>query len=750
MTKLLKTSGVKRFFLFIVVFLIVTDLAVLLDIPVLRQVLAFLFLTVLPGLLILLILKLNKIGLLEKVVLSVGLSVAFLMLFGLVVNSLLLATGYVRPLSTVPLLTSFSIAIVILSIAAYLRNKHAIFSSINLKLNTAEKALLIVPALFPLLSIWGTRLMNVTDNNLCLMFLLFLIPAYVIFVSFFNRQVSERVYPFAIFLTSISLLLMFSLRSNHLIGADTHLEYYYFQTTFSNSHWSILESGLLDACLSISLLPSIYQSFLDINPEYLFKVLYSLLVAILPLVTYILSRKYIGSFYAFLTSIFVMSQIIFLWTPAEARTNTAILFFALAIMVLFHDGIGEFNKRALFIIFMVSTILTHYSTSYVFFLILLLTWIVMEILSGIALRRKKAVALSQNPVAGQDPEPTALEGKPSSGSDDRVHRDATVESPWRKRSITIVAVSLFFVFLFLWYSQITETPFRIGVRVIGRTFTNFYEFFLLESRGEIAQAALGKDIIYKGVPEKVEFVFSWMTILLIAIGVFALIRRFKGMWSTLGSGCAKSGLLPGKFKAEHLTLLVVCCAILLFSLVLPSISRSYGGIRTYFQMMAPLSVVFGIGGITVSKYLRSQPQWVLLAVLIPYLMCTTGTMYQICGSPKAITLNSEGWHYGGAYISDQESYGARWLRDKAGENTKTYAFPRSRNMLISQAGIRRPDTDSLLEPDGKVNGYIYLRYYDVVGGKVLDKYGSYDIAEYQDKFMGKNKIYSNGGTEVWR
>ncbi|GAI46629.1 unnamed protein product, partial [marine sediment metagenome] len=61
---------------------------------------------------------------------------------------------------------------------------------------------------------------------------------------------------------------------------------------------------------------------------------------------------------------------------------------------------------------------------YVFFLILLLTWIVMEILSGIALRRKKAVALSQNPVAGQDPEPIALEGKPSSGSDDRVHGDA--------------------------------------------------------------------------------------------------------------------------------------------------------------------------------------------------------------------------------------------------------------------------------------------------------------------------------------
>ena len=46
-----KNSGIKKFFFLVLVFLIVTDLAILLNIPFLRQILGFLFLTLLPGLL---------------------------------------------------------------------------------------------------------------------------------------------------------------------------------------------------------------------------------------------------------------------------------------------------------------------------------------------------------------------------------------------------------------------------------------------------------------------------------------------------------------------------------------------------------------------------------------------------------------------------------------------------------------------------------------------------------------------------
>ena len=92
--------GPKEWFAFIITLLLLTDLTIILNIPFLRQILGFLFLTILPGLLILQILKLNKIEFLEKFILMWGLSISFLMLFGLLINNLSLNLGYETPLST--------------------------------------------------------------------------------------------------------------------------------------------------------------------------------------------------------------------------------------------------------------------------------------------------------------------------------------------------------------------------------------------------------------------------------------------------------------------------------------------------------------------------------------------------------------------------------------------------------------------------------------------------------------------------
>ena len=73
------------------------------------------------------------------------------------------------------------------------------------------------------------------------------------------------------------------------------------------------------------------------------------------------------------------------------------------------------------------------------------------------------------------------------------------------------------------------------------------------------------------------------------------------------------------------------------------------------------------------------------------------------------------------------------------------------DQAISQAGIREYDSYSLLVEDKKINGYIYLRYYNVVDGKLVDRQcEEHNMTEYRDKFVGKSKIYNNGGSEVWR
>ena len=126
--KLMKNFEIKKYILILITLILITNLAILLNIPFLRQVFGFLFLTLLLGLLIIQILKLNKIGFTEKFVLSVGLSISFLMFFGLLLNNSSLAFGYETPLSTVPLLICFNFAAILLSFIAYRVNKDIVFS----------------------------------------------------------------------------------------------------------------------------------------------------------------------------------------------------------------------------------------------------------------------------------------------------------------------------------------------------------------------------------------------------------------------------------------------------------------------------------------------------------------------------------------------------------------------------------------------------------------------------------------------
>ena len=110
----MKSNIIEKWFVCIIVSVFIADLIILLDIPFLRQIIGFHFLTILPGLLILQILKLNKIGFTEKFVLSVRLSILFLMFFGLLINNSSLSLGYKSPLSTGSLLFWFNIAAIIL------------------------------------------------------------------------------------------------------------------------------------------------------------------------------------------------------------------------------------------------------------------------------------------------------------------------------------------------------------------------------------------------------------------------------------------------------------------------------------------------------------------------------------------------------------------------------------------------------------------------------------------------------------
>jgi uncharacterized membrane protein len=91
--------------------LVLVDGVILLDVPFLRPLLAFLYFSTVPGFLLLNVLRLDRLNASKRFVLSVGISIAFLVFVGLGVNFLALILGITTRLSTLTLVGGYSAAL---------------------------------------------------------------------------------------------------------------------------------------------------------------------------------------------------------------------------------------------------------------------------------------------------------------------------------------------------------------------------------------------------------------------------------------------------------------------------------------------------------------------------------------------------------------------------------------------------------------------------------------------------------------
>ena len=140
-------------------------------------------------------------------------------------------------------------------------------------------------------------------------------------------------------------------------------------------------------------------------------------------------------------------------------------------------------------------------------------------------------------------------------------------------------------------------------------------------------------------------------------------------------------------------------------------------------------------------------------------MCGTGIMSQISGVPQAITLNSYGETYNeGAIIHDQDCYASKWIANYVSQkeiiHTTNYAF----DVLPSQGLISPSRIDRYLIPkyekDKRCDGYVYLRYQSVASREMTvyhpdGKSEKHSMEEYPEMLTEKNRIYTNGDSDVF-
>lgn len=716
----------KTFFSVLALLIIFTFLAINLDLYPYRQILGGVIYSFFFGFLFLSIFGVKEINIAKQILYALGLSISFLMFFGYIMDQLYYLFGYTTPLSTTSL--SFSLTLVLLAMIVLLYSKERTdwqFTRLKFNLTPIEKVLISVSILLPALSIYGMWNMNTMNDNLYIMILYFVIVFLVVLIASLTKRIPERLYPFLIYFIGLSLVLPFAMRSNYIMGDDVHHSFYLFKNIFAHSHWSILEHGPLSACLSITLLPAIYKSLLGINNQYIFKLLYSLLFSFAPIVIYELSRKYVEALYAFLASFLFMSQQNFLWALYEARTITAIFFFALSILAIFDSQVDIIRKKVLFLIFLFTVIVSHYTTTYIYFFILIVVVTVSYIFS--------------NKFRSQ------------------------IESP-TNRNISLLTPILFFAALFLWFGQATKSGFECGVRFASCTLSELNQMLSMEVRSETVQCVFGGGIMEKDVPHKIEFILSWIILIMIAIGFFYLIIKFI---ETVFNSKKNSGtFLLSEMSIEYLALILACISLLFIFVAAPYISEGYGMMRAYCQTSVILSMVSIIGMIAISERIKLKPVLLILIITLPYFLCVTGVIYQLFDYPRQPVLNSEGNFYLTFYIHDTEYTSGQWYSlyspnnikiytDTAGAKITSIIGSRIRSGSVTRTEEYIPYYQNIrsFSKDGfeDLEGYIYLRYVNVVDKKFAagklkykDFSGNYTMLQ-----TNSDKIYANGGSEVY-
>lgn len=348
------------------------------SIPLLRQILGFLFLTFVPGILLLRILQMHRLGTVRTIVYSVSLSLSLLMVTGFFMNTVYPFFGITHPISLWPFVFTISGVVVILVALAYLWD--LTYSSPDyLSLQEILSPPVLALSLLPFGAIAGTYLMNFYGTNILLMVLLPIV-ALVPVVLACTRYLPEKYYSYAIFSVALTLLYHSALISMYIWGWDIQYEYYLTNIVIQNGFWDPSVYSICNAMLSLVMLVPFYSIALNLGMDWVFKIIFPFLFALVPLGLYAVFKRQTTEKIAFLGCFFFMSLFVFYTEMLSlARQEIAELFLVLIILSIVDRDLTRLNRAVLFLAFSMSLIVSHYGLSYLFLFILFVAWILVTV-----------------------------------------------------------------------------------------------------------------------------------------------------------------------------------------------------------------------------------------------------------------------------------------------------------------------------------------------------------------------------------
>ena len=272
-------------------------------------------------------------------------------------------------------------------------------------------------------------------------------------------------------------------------------------------------------------------------------------------------------------------------------------------------------------------------------------------------------------------------------------------------------------------------------------------FFSLESRGTALQG-LGF-VQTPTIFHRVSSFLFYLTEFLIFLGFIRLIMSKKKV---------------SNFSLEYKIIATLNLAIIALNILLPRLADTFlmgRFYRTTLIILAPLSV---LGGKTILQHIpklnfkKVSTMILVITVFVPFFMFQTGFIYEVTRvQNESLPLSMHRWDELKLYsmtVDAQEVVGAEWLLKYANvTNIFVYSDIVSKYNVLTAYGMIGRGRIFLLSNTTRTilddNEFIYLRHMNVINGKIVVGY-IFNASEISSVFENQNKIYSNGGCEVYK
>ncbi len=407
------------------------------------------------------------------------------------------------------------------------------------------------------------------------------------------------VIPVCLWLLAFGLLWRFNMSSDFIMESDTLREYEVYTRIIETGVVDIVSNELLNSALMSTALPAYLQRLTHIDPLFLYQYYTLLIFPWLPVLAWFVFRRYVGNIGGALASVMVIAQPHFLWSTSMARVTIALLFTVIAVLLILSKSRWKYPLIGIVGLLIV---LSHYGTTFILILSLvgaLSIWLTCLLFKHQrSLNYMKPILLLFGVLlVGTFVWHGLIFQRPLGYAKLRIGEIISPRSSYSKVEIPSQTVSPSFD-----TKAPSTTP--VGVPEVG--------FFNLAARDSVTQVALGATLRTMNLAQRIEFVVSWLVVMVLSYGVLCLIRR-------------------GDLRVEARGMVFIAFALCLTGVISPVVSVNYGIARVYYFALLVLAPCFIIGMDSLAPKVKLPPQVISGCLVFFYLLSTTGILHQLVG-----------------------------------------------------------------------------------------------------------------------